>query len=71
MNDQEIIDRWSESASTWIIAVRDRRIRSRVLTADAAIVDAITVRLQRKVLDIGCGEAWRARRLVERGIECT
>ncbi len=69
MSDEEIIQRWKQNHEPWTIAVREGRIRSRVLATDAAIVAAIIKRAPRKVLDIGCGEGWLVRRLAEHGVD--
>lgn len=69
MNDREIVDRWMESGDPWTIAVRERRIRSRVLATDAAIVDAIRARSPRTLLDVGCGEGWLVSELANLGVK--
>lgn len=48
--------------------MRERRIDSRTLVTDRAIVDAVRSRAPRSVLDIGCGEGWLARALADSGI---
>lgn len=69
MNDARIIERWRDNGEAWTIAVREGRIRSRVLVTDAAIVETVLARGPRTVLDIGCGEGWLARELARRGID--
>lgn len=51
--------------------MRERKIESRTLVTDDAIVDAVVSRSPRTVLDIGCGEGWLARALAQRGIRVT
>ncbi|HET9031909.1 MAG TPA: class I SAM-dependent methyltransferase [Dokdonella sp.] len=69
MNDEEIIERWKDNSVPWIAAVREGRIRSRVVATDDAIVNAVLARSPRSVLDIGCGEGWLVRRLGRHGID--
>jgi 2-polyprenyl-3-methyl-5-hydroxy-6-metoxy-1,4-benzoquinol methylase len=69
MNDQQIIECWKRNSEPWTLAVRERRIRSRVLVTDAAIEEAIRARSPSTVLDIGCGEGWLAHRLADHGME--
>jgi len=64
-----IVDSWRRNAQAWTAAVRDRRIESRTLVTDRAIVDAVLSRSPRYVLDIGCGEGWLGRALAASGVE--
>lgn len=54
---------WEANAALWVGAVRDGRIASRAAGTDAAIVEAVVERRPQRVLDLGCGEGWLARRL--------
>ncbi|WP_445146977.1 class I SAM-dependent methyltransferase [Dyella sp. Tek66A03] len=67
-NELQILDAWEMNAPAWERAVRDRRIESRRLVTDQAIVDAVLSRSPRKVIDLGCGEGWLARALVGAGV---
>jgi 2-polyprenyl-3-methyl-5-hydroxy-6-metoxy-1,4-benzoquinol methylase len=69
MNDQQIIECWKRNSEPWTTAVRERRIRSRVLVTDAAIETAVLARSPSTVLDIGCGEGWLTRKLACHGID--
>lgn len=60
---------WQANADAWTAAVRERRIESRRLVTDAAIVQAILALAPARVLDLGCGEGWLCRGLAEQGIE--
>jgi 2-polyprenyl-3-methyl-5-hydroxy-6-metoxy-1,4-benzoquinol methylase len=60
---------WQANADAWTAAVREQRIESRRLVTDAAIVQAILALAPKRVLDLGCGEGWLCRGLVEHGIE--
>jgi len=61
--EAELARAWEANAEVWARAVRAGRIASRVAGADAAIVSAVAARRPARVLDIGCGEGWLARRL--------
>jgi 2-polyprenyl-3-methyl-5-hydroxy-6-metoxy-1,4-benzoquinol methylase len=60
---------WQANADAWTAAVRERRIESRRLVTDAAILQAVLALSPARVLDVGCGEGWLCRGLAERGIE--
>lgn len=70
-SDTAIVEAWRKNASPWVAAVRSGEIASRKQATDAAILEAITARSPRSVLDVGCGEGWLARELDARGIEVT
>lgn len=67
-SELQILDAWEVNAHAWERAVRDRRIESRRLVTDQAIVDAVLSRSPRKVIDLGCGEGWLARTLAGAGV---
>lgn len=67
-SDARIVESWGINALPWITAVRDRRIESRKLITDQAVVDAIVSCRPGSVLDIGCGEGWLVRELAGRNI---
>jgi len=69
-SDSTVLDAWHANAAPWTDAVRGRRIASRKLVTDAAIIDALVKRQPRSVLDVGCGEGWLARELASRNINC-
>lgn len=69
-SDDEVIDAWNANAAPWSDAVRGRKIQSRNLVTDQAIVDAVMGRNPKSVLDVGCGEGWLVRALNARGVEC-
>jgi 2-polyprenyl-3-methyl-5-hydroxy-6-metoxy-1,4-benzoquinol methylase len=56
-----LADSWDANADNWTRAVRERRIASRTVGADAAIVEAVVGRGPRRLLDAGCGEGWLVR----------
>ena len=70
-SDAKIVQSWQRNATPWTDAVRERKIESRSLVTDAAIVGAVLSRAPRTVLDIGCGEGWLARTLGQHGIRVT
>jgi 2-polyprenyl-3-methyl-5-hydroxy-6-metoxy-1,4-benzoquinol methylase len=69
-SDEEVISAWQDNAVAWTESVREKKIESRRLVTDAAIVDAVMSRQPQTVLDIGCGEGWLARALTEKGVRC-
>ena len=71
LSDAKIVDSWHTNAAPWTDAIRNDEIESRRLVTNAAIVDAVTERAPRSVLDIGCGEGWLARALAARGARVT
>lgn len=60
---------WQRNAAPWARVVRDGGIRSRQETTNDAVLDAITELAPGTVLDVGCGEGWLVRALVEVGID--
>jgi len=70
-SDAKIVESWQRNAAPWTDAVRERKIESRNLVTDAAIVDAVLSRSPLTALDIGCGEGWLARTLGQHGIRVT
>jgi 2-polyprenyl-3-methyl-5-hydroxy-6-metoxy-1,4-benzoquinol methylase len=69
-SDKEVISAWQDNAAPWTESVREKKIESRRLVTDAAIVDAVMSRKPKTALDIGCGEGWLARALAEKGVKC-
>jgi SAM-dependent methyltransferase len=68
-SEARIVACWHSNAQAWTAAVRERRIDSRTLVTDRAIVDAVQSRSPRCVLDIGCGEGWLGRARAASGID--
>lgn len=68
-NAEQLRRSWVANAFAWSETVRGRKIESRRVGTDAAIVAAVVARNPRRVLDLGCGEGWLARGLAARGIE--
>lgn len=66
-----LIRSWRTHSAAWTEAVRTNRIASRVAVTDAALVTAILEQQPTRVLDLGCGEGWLARRLAPLGIAVT
>lgn len=69
-SDRQVIDAWNENASPWANAVRERKIESRNLVTNQAVIDAVLSRSPKSLLDIGCGEGWLMRELAARGVTC-
>lgn len=70
-SDAQVLRSWSANVAPWTDAVRQRKIESRNLVTDDAIVGVVTGLRPRTVLDLGCGEGWLARRLSETGAQVT
>jgi 2-polyprenyl-3-methyl-5-hydroxy-6-metoxy-1,4-benzoquinol methylase len=71
LSDAKIVDSWRTNAGPWTDAVRKDEIESRRLVTNGAIVDVVTGRAPRMVLDLGCGEGWLARALAASGARVT
>jgi|SRR5436190_117700 len=71
LSDKKVVDSWLKNAEPWTRAVRAGEIASRRLVTDNAITEAVLATSPRTALDVGCGEGWLARALVERGIQVT
>ena len=56
---------WDDNAGNWTRAVREGQIPSRHAGTDDAIVAAILDRKPARLLDVGCGEGWLVRRIVQ------
>jgi 2-polyprenyl-3-methyl-5-hydroxy-6-metoxy-1,4-benzoquinol methylase len=67
--ESTLLQSWHHNAQAWIEAVRSGAIESRLKVTDQAILLAILGRQPERVLDLGCGEGWLLRALLERGIE--
>jgi 2-polyprenyl-3-methyl-5-hydroxy-6-metoxy-1,4-benzoquinol methylase len=68
-HEQHIIRSWHANAGPWSEAIRAGRIVSRKLATDRAIIEAVARLAPGRVLDVGCGEGWLARRLTQMGLE--
>jgi 2-polyprenyl-3-methyl-5-hydroxy-6-metoxy-1,4-benzoquinol methylase len=64
-HEQHIISSWHTNAEPWSAAIRAGSIASRKLATDQAIVEAVLRTAPGRVLDIGCGEGWLARKLAQ------
>ncbi len=64
-HELDIIRSWHTNAEAWSEAVRAGGIASRKLATDQAIIEAVVGLSPNRVLDVGCGEGWLARKLAE------
>ncbi len=62
---KELSESWDKNAGNWTKAVREEQIPSRRQGTDEAIVTAILDRRPVRLLDVGCGEGWLIRNVVE------
>ena len=67
-HEQQILDCWHQNADPWTDAIRHDEIASRVLATNLAIESAVVATQPVSVIDVGCGEGWLVRRLLQRGI---
>ena len=61
---------WETNAAAWTALIRAGGVRSRVLVTDRAILEAVDAGPLGPILDLGCGEGWLTRALIERGRAC-
>jgi 2-polyprenyl-3-methyl-5-hydroxy-6-metoxy-1,4-benzoquinol methylase len=70
-NFADRLDRsWEDNAPAWIDTVREGGIKSRRVTTDLAITNAVRHYSPKRLLDVGCGEGWLCRALNADGIHC-
>jgi len=70
LHEKEQLQRsWVANASAWRDAVRERKIATRRIATDAAIINTVLSLQPRRALDLGCGEGWLARTLTAQGID--
>ena len=63
LSDKEIIESWSNNATSWISAIREKKIQSRIEITNQSIIESIKSVSGKTILDIGCGEGWLVREL--------
>ena len=64
--ENHVIKSWKENASEWIKLMDNDEIESRKFT-NRAILELLKNLSVSKILDIGCGEGWLTRNLVQNG----
>lgn len=67
-HEQQIIRSWHTNAEPWSDAIRTGSIASRRQATDQAIIEAVLHTEPKRVLDVGCGEGWLARKLSEQNV---
>lgn len=70
-NENEIIESWKLNVAPWIKAIEEKEITSRVEITNKAILDTLLSLTPKRVIDVGCGEGWLVRELVNNGIDAT
>ncbi len=68
-DDKQIIQSWYINAKAWTDAIQNQEIESRNIVTNKAIVEAVMERRPSTVLDVGCGEGWLSRTLIERNVK--
>lgn len=68
-DDKQIIRSWHKNAKAWIGAIQNQEIESRNLVTNKAIIDAVMERGPSTALDVGCGEGWLSRTLIDRNVD--
>ena len=69
-SDERILQSWTRNARSWISAIENGEIESRLRVTNGAILDAVLKKSRATVLDVGCGEGWLLRALSVEGIDC-
>lgn len=64
-----ILDSWEANADSWVTTIENNELESRQLVTNDAIVNAVLQFAPQKVVDIGCGEGWLTRSLMQKGIQ--
>jgi 2-polyprenyl-3-methyl-5-hydroxy-6-metoxy-1,4-benzoquinol methylase len=67
--EDHILSSWKANSQQWVEVIANDEIQSRQLITNRAIQEAILAHQPQRVLDVGCGEGWLTRALVEQGIE--
>jgi 2-polyprenyl-3-methyl-5-hydroxy-6-metoxy-1,4-benzoquinol methylase len=67
-NEKQVLTSWAANADAWTNAIKNQDIESRRLVTNQAIINVITRYNPCTVLDMGCGEGWLVRELLNRGI---
>lgn len=68
LTDSEIIRSWHLNAALWMRAIEQEEIESRKLITNQAIINVISSFSPAELLDLGCGEGWLAKELVQKGV---
>ncbi len=69
-NETEILRSWDKNAQGWEKLIEQEKIESRRLVTNEAIVRVLGTLPLSRMLDLGCGEGWLARRMESLGLTC-
>ena len=69
LSDETIIESWRKNVRSWVAAIQNGEIETRVQVTNQAIIDDVIECVPKTVLDVGCGEGWLVRELVTKGID--
>ena len=67
--EKKIMEAWKKNSSSWIDTIDNKEIDSRNLITNKSIVQEVLSNKPKNVLDVGCGEGWLTRKLIEEGID--
>lgn len=70
-SSNNILQSWQANAGNWIQTIDHQEIESRKLITNQAIVETVRHLHPQRVLDVGCGEGWLSRALIEHGMDVT
>jgi len=66
-----ILESWKANAQNWIDTISNNELTSRVLTTNNAIINCVINYAKSPILDVGCGEGWLTRALIDKGFKTT
>lgn len=71
INEKTIIDAWQKNGKQWIRTIEKEEITSRKASTNEAIINVIMNTKPQSILDLGCGEGWINRSLMDTEIDYT
>lgn len=69
--EDKILACWHQNAAAWSTAISEHQVDSRNLVTNQAVVDAVLRSSPKTTIDIGCGEGWLVRHLLNEGVDTT
>lgn len=65
MNKNNVLKSWEVNSKNWIESIDNKKIKSRDLATNQAIIGIIKKYNPKNILDLGCGEGWLTRELMK------